>query len=508
LSSLRGIVKNLSALFASHVIAILQQVALVPVFIHVYGKAGYGEWLSISAAVSYLGTLDFGVQTFVKQDLTIRYQRGEMEQFHVVQSTAMRLLLGMVSAAALVALVAFALPMQHLLKMDGVHGNPVIAPHVVQAAIYFVALQPLLGILYGYFSGMFMVLGRAHVGAQWQNVRIVTQLVVTLVAVLLHANFAQIAFSATLSTVICLLLQMLHFYRVAPEIFPTVRLWDGELVRTILGQSGYFGLIFGSNFLVYQVPVLILESTVGGAAVTTFSLMRTIFSMTRILLNTIPQSVAPEVTKLFAKHDWKGLKQLYDYSERLVCAIVPAVNVGVLYLSPFLLQIWVRQPQLFVPHVYLVAAATSLVMSMEEQKFQFQFATNTHKDLAKFMFGTYILLGLVWMFVIPRFGIAGLLWCWLAVEFSQLIYLVFLNARLFRGFEILDKRYLGRMLGLSAVFFAAAAFLLPLTKQLRLPAQVGIAVANGAILLAIAIPLYHLISVWGKLQGLLRKRFA
>lgn len=508
MSRLRGIAKNLSALFASHIIAVLQQVALVPVFIHAYGKAGYGEWLAISAAVSYLGTLDFGVQTFVKQDLTIRYQSGQMDEFQVVQSTAMRLLLGIMTGAMLVALVAFALPLQHWLKMDGIHGDPVIAPRVVQAAIFFVALQPLLGIIYGYFCGMFMVIGRAHLGANWGNARTLSQMAVTVVAVLLRSNFATIAVCATSSTVVCLLLLMIHVYRAAPQIFPTLRFWDGKLVKTILGQSGYFALIFSSNFLVYQVPVLIIQSTIGGAAVTVFAVMRTMFSMTRNVMNALPQAFAPEITNLFARHDWKGLKQLYDYSERIVFAVIPAVNLGVLYLAPFLLTIWLKQPHLFSPPLYLAAAAISIIMSAEEQKFVFQYSTNTHKDLAKFMFGTYVLLGIVWLFAIPKFGVAGLLWCWFAVEFSQLVYQVLLNGRLFRGFETLDKKYLIRLLCLSATFLVAASFLLPYTKELGLPAQIGIAIANAAILLGLGMPLYHLIPMWGKVQGILRKRFA
>jgi O-antigen/teichoic acid export membrane protein len=101
MSGLKGIAKNLTANFGSHAVAVLQQVALTPLFIREYGAAGFGEWLTLSAAVSYLGTLDFGIQTFVNQDLTVRYHRGDMEGFHVQQSTALRMLLGIVTVVGL-----------------------------------------------------------------------------------------------------------------------------------------------------------------------------------------------------------------------------------------------------------------------------------------------------------------------------------------------------------------------------------------------------------------------
>ena len=509
MSGIRGIAKNLSALFSSHAIAVFQQIGLVPLFIHVYGKAGYGEWLAISAAVSYLGTLDFGVQTFVNQDLTVRYHRGDMAEFHLVQSTALRLLLGIVSFACIIATVVFFLPVQHMLKMDGVHGDPVVGPRVVQIAIFFMAMQALTNIIYGYFAGTFMVLGKAYIGSYWNNAKNLTLISTAVVAVSLHSNFAGIAIAQYSGLMLCLMAQLWHLYRVGPDIFPTLKHWQFDLVGKILKQSGYFALIYSSNFLVYQVPILILQRTIGGTYVTVFSLMRTIFSMTRNMLNVLTQSIGPEVTRLYAKNDWLGLTKIYNYSERLIFSVIPAVNVGVLYLCPFLLTIWLKQPGLFDPRLYLISAASSIVMSTKEHKFQFQFSTNTHQALGRFMFGTYVSLGVSWMYFIPRYGLVGLLWCWFAVESTQLAYLVYLNAKFFAHVELMDKRYLVRLAILSVSFLTGAHIFLPYTRQMPLPVQVGIAVANGAALLALAIPLYGLGSVWVEFQERRRgKRYA
>ena len=74
--------------------------------------------------------------------------------------------------------------------MDGFHGDPVVLPLVVQTAVFFMALQALLSILYGYFAGTFMVIGRAHVGAYWNNAKNLILIGTALVAVLLRGNFA------------------------------------------------------------------------------------------------------------------------------------------------------------------------------------------------------------------------------------------------------------------------------------------------------------------------------
>jgi len=214
---------------------------------------------------------------------------------------------------------------------------------------------------------------------------------------------------------------LVTLFRTGRDIFPTLRYWDSPTAGTILHGSGYFALIMSSNFLVYQVPLLILERTVGPAAVAIFATTRTIFSMTRNVMNAFTQAIGPEVTALYARQDWPRLSRLYDYSERAVFALIPIANIGTLFLCPLLAAVWLRTPDMFVPDVYILCAAVSIVMSAKEHKFQFQFSTNTHRELARFMFGTYLALVAAWFVLVPRFGITGLLWAWFVVELLQVL---------------------------------------------------------------------------------------
>jgi len=47
-----------SALAAGHILYALGQLLLPPAFIAAYGVNGYGEWLALSAGVSWMQTLD------------------------------------------------------------------------------------------------------------------------------------------------------------------------------------------------------------------------------------------------------------------------------------------------------------------------------------------------------------------------------------------------------------------------------------------------------------------
>jgi O-antigen/teichoic acid export membrane protein len=230
--------------------------------------------------------------------------------------------------------------------------------------------------------------------------------------------------------------------------------------------------------------------------------------MTRNVLNAFTQAIGPEVTTLFAKQDWPQLSRLYDYSERGVFALIPIANIGVLLLGPLLAHVWLHDPNMFRPGVYVLCAAVSIVMSAKEHKFMFQFSTNTHHELARFMFGTYLALVAAWYFIVPRFGIDGLLAGWLAAELLQVLYIMRLNNKFFAHHEVLDVKYPVRLTFLSLLALGVTLAVLPRTAQLPLLTQAALASGVGLVLLGLDVPIFGLIPVWGKLRGVIERRLA
>ncbi len=508
MSALKGIAKNLSASLSSHLVAILQQFALTPLWLKNYGADGFGEWQALSASVAYLGTLDFGIQTFVNQDLTVRYHNGDMDQFHVQQSTALRMLFGMAIVVASLALVAFVLPIEHWLKMDGSGPGPAVPAQVVRGTIFVMALQVLSNILFGFFSGQFMVIGKAYVGQYWSNAKNASQILFAVPFLWMHRSFEAVAVAQLTAVWVCMAGTLVTLFVLGRDIFPTLRYWDGASVGKILGPSGYFALIYSSNFMLYQVPMILLQRGVGPGIVAVFSISRTIFSMTRNVMNSFTQAIGPEVTTLYARKDWGKLSKLYDYSERLVFAMIPVANVGTLFLCPVLLAVWAHKPELFNVDVYVLFAAVSIVMSAKEHKFQFQFSTNTHRELARFMFGTYVALVATWWVAIPRFGVLGLLWGWFAVELLQVLYIMRLNVKFFAHHEALDARYPVRLTLLSLALLAATVAALPHSSRFPLIPQGLLAVGVGLAILGLDIPLFNLVPLWGTVRGVMSRRLA
>jgi O-antigen/teichoic acid export membrane protein len=490
----RRILKVLAALAASNAIALITQLLLPPVFIHRYGTASYGEWLALSAAVAYLTTLNFGIQTFVNQDLTVRYHRGNLTDYHLRQSTALRLLCGIVLVAAGLAGGVFFFPIERLMKLSLDHGT-------TSVALYFLGLQILAAIPFSYLTGTFMVVGRAHRGYNWSNALRLTSTLLTALLAWFRVGFAQLAMAQFALYPLAIALVLVDLRRTAPQIYPSLRYWDGTAIKEILKPSGHFALIFSCTFLAFQLPVLILQRLLGPVSVVAFTVMRTIFSMARQALAAPSQSMGPEITRLYGRGDWQNLLRLYTYSERMIFALIPMVNLGVLLASPMLLTIWLHKPGLFSAWPFLLCAAVSTVMSAKEHKYQFQSATNTHEQLAWAIFSSYIVMGALSVPAVARFGLNGFLLVWLLIELFQFVFIVRLNIRLFAHTGSHELRYLLRLTGLALAGFVAAGFILQRGGAVPLLQQTVTAAAVMLTLLLAAFPLFHLGEVARQLRS-------
>ena len=455
---LTRILKVMAALMTSNVVNLITKLLLPPIFLYRYGTTLYGEWIALSGAVAYLSTLNFGIQTYVTQDLTVRYQRHELGRYHLQQSTSLRVLVGILGSAAGLCLVVFALPVQHWLRLT-------LSQQVTSPTLYLLALQVLLGVLFGYFTGMFMVLSRAHTGVLWVNGLRLTMVLVTSAGAWMRWSFPALAGLQVAVYVLGILMVLLHIRGVVPEIFPKIGLFDRSAAGAILRPSSYFGLISMSTFLSYEVPVLILQREAGPFVVVAFTVMRTIFSMCRQMLNAVTQAMGPEITRLYGRQEWRELTAVYTYSERLIFSAIPVVNLGVLVISPVLLTIWLHKPALFTVFPYMMMAAISMTLSAKEHKFQFQFSTNTHEKLARIMFFSYIALAILAVPMVHWLGELGFLYTWFGVELFQIVRIIGLNQELFAHTGEHRLTYVYRLMALCGAGLLISGVILSRTYQ-------------------------------------------
>ena len=498
--TIRRIVKLFAAQNANQVVVMISQLMLPAAFIRVFGTTTYGQWIALSAAVSYLGTFNYGLQTYTNMQMTILYNRGDVQGCRETQSAGLRILLSAFMGAGVFLLVIFLLPISSWLHLT-------ISAAAAHWTLYLLGMQVMSSMLFGFFSGSYMVFGEAHRGAHFGNGNQLAGMLVMVALISLHQPFpiiaaGQVAVTLSLSLYLCL-----DLGRRVPHLKPTVRYWKDGSLSAILKPSSQYMLLASSNLIAYQVPVLLMQRFLGPSAVVVFSVTRTIYSMSRRILYLVTNSLSAEITLIYGKQDWPRLARLYDLSERIILLLTPPVTFGSMLATPLLLQIWLHKAQLFNPGVCMTLGLTISILSIKEHKYQFQFSSNKVSEISWLTLITYTAMSLAAIPMMQRFGLQGFVSTWLVFEIGQLFYLLHLNDKLFRGHATLNHKPVTQLFLILAA--CSIAFVWPVyhVASLNYMWQILASVAATIGIGALCYWLFRVDEVRGMLWGKLAGRF-
>lgn len=496
--SLRRIGKLFAAQNAGQLVTVLTQLLLPPAFLHSYGVSLYGQWLALSAAVAYLTTFNYGLQTFANMQMTIHYNRGELQETREVQSAGLRILVGAFVIIGLALSFIFLLPLNSLLHLT-------ISLREAQWTLYILGCQIISGMVNGFFIGSYMVIGMPHRGQNFGNLN---QLIIMLAQVglaLRHSPFPYIAGAQLVLTLLGSIFLIFDFSRLAPDIRPTLRYWKPGSLGAMLKPSAQYALLYSSNVLAYQLPTILMQRLLGPATVVVYSVTRTIYSMSRRLMNLVTNSLGPEITITFGQRNWHKMHKLYEFSERIILLLTAPITFGTMLATPLLLQVWLHKGNLFNPTVCILLGLTVSVLSIKEHKYQFQFSSNQVREISYLTVLAYSVQIVVAVPMMIEFGLVGYLITWIVCEILQLFYLLSLNAKLFAGTATVDRKPVYQLFTFLAV--GSVVFLWPVYNIARISyvAQGAIAILATVITAAISYWMFRVDEVrsilWRKVAG-------
>jgi len=239
--------------------------------------------------------------------------------------------------------------------------------------------------------------------------------------------------------------------RQAPHVAPTLRHWDAAEARSMVKPSLFFGLAVFNNFLLFEVPLLILQRTVGPLAVVTFATTRTLFSAGRQLLGSVQVALIPEITRSFATGQTQNLSRLYRLSGELAFIGGLALNATLALASDVILDFWlhgrITPPTRFIA----LMAVVSLATMYRDSKYFFQLATNRHEKNIAVMFLSYTGLALLGWALSRVFQETGIALAWLASELVIILSVLRENRGLIRQVHVCSPVYY--FAGLAAFYF-------------------------------------------------------
>jgi O-antigen/teichoic acid export membrane protein len=321
-SSLRRVGFTFGAQIYNQVVNLGVQIALVPVFLHVWGAERYGAWLLLSAIPTYLTFSDFGFTLSAKNEMTIKAARGDSEGAIVTYQSVFMLL--NVVVAGVICLAGLALLNIRLGSFFALGDTSETQAKLV---LFLLCADVVLYQYFLLFSGGVRAAGRPAAETALSATARLCGGLLTASTVFLGGGIIAVAALTLVKSLVFIAVIFLWLRNIAPWL----RLGWSQASRAEVDRLFHPSVSFMSQTvaqaLVISGPVIVLGMATRPLDVVIFSTCRTLARLGTTATNMIGAAIMPEYSRLF------GLGNLQLFRRLIILHFAAALAISIIYLG-------------------------------------------------------------------------------------------------------------------------------------------------------------------------------
>jgi O-antigen/teichoic acid export membrane protein len=337
---LRRLIHGWSANLVQMLLALTQQILLIPAFLHFWTSDILAAWLAVYAAGNLVLVADAGLQLrainrFFAFKSCVDCD-GRTASFF---ARMIRIYIRIVAGLGLMLVLSVQLfPPAAVL---GFRGTPTF-----DSAVLVITLGTLVALPANLVSGLYRAHGKYGRAVWTQNVALVLGQVAQLVAIASVGTLFAVASAYVFSQIMSALFLLAYD---APRQFPQLRRERDRRSRIPswrwrLGQFVHafpFALANVTELALVNAPVLLVSALVADrVAVAQWGLTRVIANLVRALCIQVALPLAPELGHDYAIGDKERLRQLYAHGSAFVTALACLIVAGLLPFWPDFFVLW------------------------------------------------------------------------------------------------------------------------------------------------------------------------
>ena len=278
------LIHNWGTAAVAPVVSVLVQVGSVPLLLHAWGAARYGDWLLLSAIPSYLTLSDLGFGAASGSDMSMRVgandRRGALQTF---QSSWVLVTAVSVAALLLACLSVWWVPWQRWLKLSSVSSPQAAAILLVLAAYVVVAQQN------GVTESGYRCDGHFAAGSFWNTILRLAEAAATTTVAVLGGGLLAVAFTCLSVRCLGTIGYALLLRHKTPWIRYGIRHARVETIKQLAAPAFGFMAFPVGYALSLQGVAIVIGVLLGPVAVVAFSTLRTLSRLSVQLIGVIKE---------------------------------------------------------------------------------------------------------------------------------------------------------------------------------------------------------------------------
>jgi O-antigen/teichoic acid export membrane protein len=398
----RRLMRGFGATALGPVTSAFIQLGAVPLLLHAWGAAKYGDWLLLSAIPSYLTLSDLGFGDASGSAMAMRVAANDREgALEVFQSSWMLVTLISFVTLLLALLSVWWIPWQRLLRLSDISSSQAAAIIIVLGAYVVVSQQN--GVAEsGYRSDGHFATGTAFIMIQ----RLAETVIATLVAVL-GGSLLAVAFTYLLARCVGTIAYISLLRHLSPWIRYGIRHARLNTVKEMAAPAfGFMALPLGSALSI-QGLMLVIGTKLGPIAVVSFSTLRSLSRVNFQLITVIKNAMWPELSRAFGAGEISLARRLHRYACQTSLGFSIGGGLLLWALGPYIYRLWIQHNIRFDAtcfHILLLAVVTN---SLWDTSSVVPMSVNAHCRIATtYAAASFLSLGLAWILV-PVVGTDG-----------------------------------------------------------------------------------------------------
>jgi O-antigen/teichoic acid export membrane protein len=387
------------------------QIISLPIFLHSWGAKLYGEWLILAALPAYIAFSDVGFGNVAANDMTMRVAAGDREgALETFQSTWT-----LMTVSSLLVLASFItgacwLPLIRWLDLSS------ISAFENRSVLILLGSYALLSLQADLTTAGFRCQGNYAMGMLSKNLLRLAESGLVTAMVAFHARpiAAAGAYFAVRAAGTFAMGRLMR--RKTPWLHYGFRHATFKCARRLAGPAVAYLAFPAGNALSLQGMVLVIGAALGPVAVVSFSTMRTLTRFGFQIMESIKNSVWPELSAAYGGENWALARRLHRAACQVALWSSLATVIFLYFCGSRILSVWTHGRV-----VANLAAFHWLLVVIVANSFWYTssvvtIASNTHQRVAAFyLLGTTSSLGLA-HFLMPYFGMSGAAMSLLAID--------------------------------------------------------------------------------------------
>ncbi len=400
--SLRVILRNIFSTWTSYLVTLLSGFMLAPFVVHHLGNAGYGVWTLVLSLTGYFGVLDLGIRQSVGRFVARYVALQDSENVNRTVSTALIMLGG----GGLLALLATIVASLNFGAFKVEHHFASIA----RVTMLIGGLTVSFALPMSVFGAILVSLDRFDVmtGVVVSETLLRAALVVTALS---HGYGLVTLASITLITSGIEYLVMAAWAKALyPPLKPSWAVVDFAMCRVLFGFGIYRFLWIVANQVIFYTDSVVIGIFLSVGTITSYAIAGSLVNYGRNVVSLAIDTLYPTATRLDAKNDLHGLRELQIFGTRIGLLVGLPLCIGFVTLGRQFITLWMGS-------AYAMSASVLGVLTIAQFTSMSQYISAMilvgmarHKALAYIAAGEGVANLVLSIILVREIGLMGVAW--------------------------------------------------------------------------------------------------